>query len=175
MIESFALDRASGQGDLLANTGGAQRAWDDRQADARLLQRAAKVLERRLVKGEQLTEPRAVGQFLRIKLAGLDREVFLVMFLNSQSQIIGIETPFMGTVDSAEIHPRVVAQLSLQYNAAAVICAHNHPSQCPAPSAADRSATAQLKQALALIDVRLLDHFVVTAGGCTSLAERGWI
>lgn len=145
-----------------------------RKEDA-LIARAAAILQRRLVGGPSLSCPEDVTEFLRMRLAALDREVFLLILLDPRHRVLTTEPVFLGTLDGAEVHPRVVARLALQHNAAAVICAHNHPSQNPEPSAADRAVTARLKQALALLDIRLLDHFVVTAGGCTSLAARGWV
>jgi len=145
------------------------------EKEERLIARAIAVLQRRLVGGKPLDSPEAASEFLRLRLAPLDREVFFLLILDSRHRVLAAETVFMGTIDGAEVHPRVVAQLALKHNAAAVICAHNHPSQHPEPSAADRAVTARLKQALALFDIRLLDHFVVTAGGCTSMAARGWV
>lgn len=145
------------------------------EKEERLIARAIAVLQRRMVGGEPLSSPEAASEFLRLRLAPLDREVFFLLVLDSRHRVLAAETVFMGTIDGAEVHPRVVAQLALKHNAAAVICAHNHPSQHPEPSAADRAVTARLKQALALFDIRLLDHFVVTAGGCTSMAARGWV
>lgn len=145
-----------------------------RKEDA-LIARAAAILQKRMVGGEALSSPESATEFLRMRLANLDREVFLVVFLDSRHRAIAAEAVFMGTIDGSEVHPRVVARLALQHNAAAVICAHNHPSGNPEPSAADRAVTARLKQALALLDIRLLDHFVVTATACTSLASRGWV
>lgn len=147
----------------------------DREGEDELVARAAQILEKRMLGGEPLSDPSAAGSFLQMRLATLDREVFLLMFLDTRHRVIATEVAFMGTIDGAEVHPRVVAQMALKHNAAAIICAHNHPSNHPEPSAADRAVTAQLKQALALLDVRLLDHFVVTARGCTSLAARGWV
>lgn len=143
--------------------------------EERLIARAVSVLHRQLVGGEPLTTPEAAGEFLRLRLAPLDREVFYLLLLDARHRVVAAEMVFMGTIDGAEVHPRVVARLALKHNAAAVICAHNHPSQNPEPSAADRAVTARLKQALSLLDIRLLDHFVVTAEGCTSLAARGWV
>lgn len=147
----------------------------DREGEDKLVARAAQILESRMLGGEPLSDPSAAGSFLQMRLATLDREVFLLMFLDTRHRVIATEVAFMGTIDGAEVHPRVVAQMALKHNAAAIICAHNHPSNNPEPSAADRAVTAQLKQALSLLDVRLLDHFVVTAKGCTSLAARGWV
>ncbi|MFP7722327.1 JAB domain-containing protein [Lysobacter sp. A3-1-A15] len=154
------------------------RAYPDRnvsEKEQRLIARAVAVLQRRMVGGEPLSSPDAAGEFLRLRLAPLDREVFFLLLLDTRHRVVAAEMVFMGTIDGAEVHPRIVARLALKHNAAAVICAHNHPSQNPEPSAADRAVTARLKQALALLDIRLLDHFVVTAAGCTSLAARGWV
>lgn len=152
-----------------------KRALMDRAAEDDLISCAARILEQRVMQGEPLTDPNAATDFLRMRLSGLDREVFFLVLLDTRHRVIATEVAFMGTIDGAEVHPRVVAQMALKHNAAAVICAHNHPSHNPEPSAADRAVTVQLKQALSLLDVRLLDHFVVTAKGCTSMAARGWI
>ena len=152
-----------------------KRALIDRTAEDDLISRAARILEQRMIQGEPLTDPNAATDFLRMRLSGQDREVFLLVLLDTRHRVIATEVAFMGTIDGAEVHPRVVAQMALKHNAAAIICAHNHPSNHPEPSAADRAVTARLKQALALLDVRLLDHFVVTTKGCTSLAARGWV
>lgn len=110
-----------------------------------------------------------------MRLAPIEHEVFFVLYLDTRHSIIAGEIAFSGTIDGAEVHPREIVKLALLHNAAAIICAHNHPSNNPEPSAADRTVTARLKQALALVDVRLLDHFVVTGDSCTSLAARGWV
>jgi DNA repair protein RadC len=136
---------------------------------------AAEILRLRMLRLGTLTDPTAATEFLRMRLAGIEQEVFYVMYLDSRHSIIAAEVAFSGTIDGAEIYPREIVKLALRHNAAAIICAHNHPSHNVEPSAADRAVTARLKQALALVDVRLLDHFIVTAGGCTSLAARGWI
>lgn len=97
------------------------------------------------------------------------------MFMDTRHRLIAFEEMFFGSVDGAEVHPREVVKRALQLNAAAVICAHNHPSGNPDPSAADRAVTARLKQALALVDIRLLDHFVIGEGPPSSLASKGWV
>lgn len=145
-------------------------------SDNDILQAAEQVLLSRVRQGELLTDPAAAGRLLRMRLAGLEREVFSCIYLDTRHRVIAIEDLFFGTVDGAEVHPREVAKSALQHNAAAVIVGHNHPSGNGEPSAADRAVTTRLKQALALIDIRLLDHFVVTAGGApVSLASRGWV
>lgn len=140
-----------------------------------VLAMGAAILERRLRRMESIADPSTAEQYLRQRLAGLRDEVFLVLFLDTRHAVLAAEALFSGTVDHAEVHPRVIVRRALELNAAALICAHNHPSGNAEPSAADRAVTARIKQALALVDVRLLDHFVVTAGGCISLAARGWV
>lgn len=141
-----------------------------------ILALAERILASRVCDGELLTDPAAAGRILTLHLAKHEREVFSVIFLSTRHQILAIEDLFMGTIDGAEVHPREVAKRALHYNAAAVILGHNHPSGVAEPSAADRAVTSQLKQTLAMIDVRLLDHFVVAAGAApVSLASRGWV
>ena len=146
-----------------------------RKGEDETIAAAAEILRRRMARLGTLANPEAATDFLKMRLAGLDHEVFFVMYLDTRHSILAAEIAFIGTIDGAEVHPREIAKQALHHNAAAIICAHNHPSNNPEPSAADRAVTARLKQALALIDVRLLDHFVVTQGSCTSLAARGWI
>jgi DNA repair protein RadC len=136
---------------------------------------ATEILRARMLRLGTLSDPTAATNFLRMRLGGIDHEVFYVMYLDGRHSIIAAEVAFSGTIDGAEVHPRVIVKQALRHNAAAIICAHNHPSNNAEPSAADRALTARLKQALALVDVRLLDHFVVTASDCTSLAARGWV
>ena len=103
------------------------------------------------------------------------QEIFAALFLDTRHRALAFEELFRGTIDGAEVHPREIARRALAHNAAAVIVGHNHPSGNPEPSAADRAVTARLKQALALVDVRLLDHFVIADGPPVSLAGRGWV
>lgn len=126
--------------------------------------------------GEAMTDPSAAGRYCQLQLGAEEREHFGVLFLDTRHRVIAWEVLFMGTIDGSEVHPREVVKRALLLNAAAVIVAHNHPSGNPEPSAADRAVTARLKQALALVDVRLLDHFVCTAAGApVSMAARGWV
>ena len=128
-----------------------------------------------LARGEALTDPQAAGRYFARRLRGHPYEVFAALFLDTRHRALGFEELFRGTVDGAEVHPREVARRALAHNAAALIVGHNHPSGSPEPSAADRAVTARLKQALALVDVRLLDHFVIGDGAPVSLAARGWV
>lgn len=128
-----------------------------------------------LARGEALADPQAAGRYFARRLRGHPCEVFAALFLDTRHRALGFEELFRGTVDGAEVHPREVARRALAHNAAALIVGHNHPSGSPEPSAADRAVTARLKQALALVDVRLLDHFVIGDGAPVSLAARGWV
>jgi len=136
---------------------------------------AATILLDGLTGREALTSPTNVAQFLQMALAQEKNEVFAAIFLNNKHQVLGFEPLFSGTIDSSAVYPRVVVQRALACNAAAVIFAHNHPSGCCEPSQADRTITTRLKEALALIDVRVLDHFVVSRSEWVSLAQRGWL
>ena len=136
---------------------------------------AATLLYEGLQYGPALTRPCDAAQFLQLRLATEKNEQFAVLFLDTRHRLIHFERLFMGTIDSASVHPRVVVQKALEVNAGAVIFAHNHPSNDCEPSQADRDITQKLKQALALIDVRVLDHLVVSRTDWTSLAERGWL
>ena len=128
-----------------------------------------------LERGEALTDPGAAGRYFAQRLRGHPQEVFAALFLDTRHRALAFEELFRGTVDGAEVHPREVVRRALAHNAAAVIVGHNHPSGSAEPSAADRAVTARLKQALALVDIRLLDHFVIGDGAPVSLAARGWV
>ena len=144
-------------------------------AERRLLERAFKVLARACVAGPAISDPSLSGSLFATRLGGREHEVFAAAFLNARHQLIAFEDLFRGTVDGAEVHPRVVAQRALSLNACAVIVGHNHPSGNPEPSAADRAVTARLKQALALLDIRLLDHIIVAGNSHRSMASLGLI
>lgn len=148
---------------------------DTRTAENEILAQAEAILRSRINDGELLSDPAKAGELLRYRLAGQDREFFTVILLDTRHRVLHIGELFAGTIDAAEVHPREVVKIALMHNAAAIILGHNHPSGNPEPSAADRALTARLKQALALIDVRLLDHFVVATSGATSMAARGWV
>lgn len=122
-----------------------------------------------------LSNPQATRHYLSAHLRDRQHEVFAALFLDNRHRIIIFRELFRGTIHGAQVHPREVAREALQHNAAAVIVAHNHPSGIAEPSAADRAITERLKQALELLDVRLLDHVIIGDGETVSLAERGWI
>jgi DNA repair protein RadC len=140
-----------------------------------LVQIAADILLEDLAGQENLTRPEDAARFLQLSLAREKNEHFAALFLNNKHQVISFERLFTGTIDGAAVYPRVVVQRALENNAAAVIFAHNHPSGCPDPSEADRAITRRLTEALGLVDVRVLDHFVVSQSTWVSLAERGWL
>jgi DNA repair protein RadC len=174
--------------DLLAEFGGLRRLLAaDRQAFCAapglgsakfaLLQAVLEMARRHLFeqfqRGEALTSPRQTAQYLSARLRDYAFEVFAVLFLDNRHRVITFEELFRGTIDGASVHPREVVRRALQHNAAAVILAHNHPSGVAEPSQADQHITLRLRDALALVDVRVLDHLIVGDGACCSLAERG--
>jgi DNA repair protein RadC len=120
-----------------------------------------------------LASPGAVKDYLRLKISDLPYEVFVVVFLDVQNRVISIDEMFRGTLTQTSVYPREVVKEALACNAAAVILAHNHPSGSTQQSRADEALTQTLKAALALVDVRVLDHMVVTRGSVLSFAERG--
>jgi DNA repair protein RadC len=120
-----------------------------------------------------LSSPRAVSDYLRLTLAGRDHEVFLAVLLDAQHRVIACEELFRGTLTQTSVYPREVVKCALRHNAAAVILAHNHPSGVAEPSQADELLTRSLRSALALVDVQVLDHFVVASDRTMSFAERG--
>ena len=140
-----------------------------------ILEAARQAIEHKMQRGASFTSPAAVKEYLCVKLAGYEHEVFAVLFLDSQHRLIEYTEMFRGTIDSASVYPRELVKEALRLNAAAVIVSHNHPSGNPEPSAADRALTQRLKESLALVDVRTLDHIVVTGSSTTSFAERGLI
>lgn len=140
-----------------------------------LVKIAANILLEGLTEQEDLTQPKDAARFLQLSLANEKNECFSAVFLNNKHRVIRFERLFTGTIDGAAVYPRVVAQRALELNAAAVIFAHNHPSGNSEPSEADRSITQRLVSALALLDIRVLDHLVVSQKDWVSLAERGWV
>lgn len=132
-------------------------------------------LAAQLERGDALADPTAAGRYFAQRLRGQPREVFAALYLDTRHRSLGFEELFHGSLDGAEVHPRVLVERALAQGAAAVIVGHNHPSGNPEPSAADRAVTARLKQALALVDVRLLDHFVIGDGAPVSMAARGLV
>jgi len=133
------------------------------------------ILKQRHRAGRVLSSPEQTQAFLRLKLIDRKHEVFGALFLDNRHRVIEVAEMFQGTIDGASVHPRVVVQRALEVNAAAIVFFHNHPSGVAEPSHADEAITGRLRDALALVDVRVLDHFVVAAGESVSFAERGLI
>jgi DNA repair protein RadC len=128
-----------------------------------------------LNRGSPLESPGVTEQYLKTVLRDHPHEVFACLFLDTRHRVIAFEELFHGTIDGATVYPRVVAEKALQHGAAALIAAHNHPSGISEPSLADQAITRRLKEALALLDIRLLDHFVVGDGAPVSMAARGMV
>ena len=120
-----------------------------------------------------LANPKTVREYLAVHFAGREREVFSCLFLDNRHRLVALEEMFLGTVDGASVHPREVVKRALALNAVAVILAHNHPSGVAEPSQADELITARLRDALALVDIRVLDHLVVGGSTVVSFVERG--
>jgi DNA repair protein RadC len=138
-----------------------------------VIKRALKILEAQMRVAPTLSSPDAVRDYLRLLLHARGHEVFVCVFLDSQHRVIACDELFRGTLAQTSVYPREVVKAALGRNAAAVIFAHNHPSGVAEPSRADELLTQTLKQALALVDIRTLDHFVVAGSALVSFAERG--
>ena len=123
--------------------------------------------------GSALCSPEATRNYLRLRMADYRHEVFGCLLLDNRHRVIALHEMFQGTIDGASVYPRVVVQRAMEANAAAVVLFHNHPSGVAEPSMADEALTKRLKEALALVDVRVIDHFVISAGESVSFAERG--
>lgn len=140
-----------------------------------VMEMARRALKEQSKQRDALSSPQAVRDYLRLQLGSREYEVFMAVFLDTQNRVIAMEELFRGSLKETSVYPREVVKRALAHNAAALIFAHNHPSGVAEPSRADEAITQALKQALALVDVRVLDHFIVAAGGGVSLAERGLI
>ncbi len=138
-----------------------------------VLEMARRALAETLRAGDALSSPAAVRDFLRLTLATREHEVFLAVLLDAQNRVLLCEELFRGTLTQTSVYPREVVKCALARNAAAVIFAHNHPSGVAEPSHADQVLTQSLKQALALVDIKVLDHFIVAGAAALSFAERG--
>lgn len=140
-----------------------------------VIEMGRRVLKEDLAIRTSLASPQAVKDYLCLSLGSLEHEVFMVLFMDARNRLLAADQLFRGTLTQTSVYPREVVKLALAHNAAAVILAHNHPSGAPEPSQADRFLTESLKQALALVDVKVLDHIIVAARQATSFAERGWL
>lgn len=140
-----------------------------------VLEMGQRHLGERLLRGGPLTSPKETADFLTSRLRDYAFEVFAVIFLDNRHRVLAFEELFRGTIDGASVHPREVLRRALHHNAAAVVLSHNHPSGVAEPSQADCRITERLRDALAMVDVRVLDHLIIGDGSCCSLAERGFI
>ena len=176
-LGSLLINRFGGL-DKLLNTGHEQLQKVKGLGQAKVTQLVAimelcrRVLRQQITQTDTLTSTEATRQYMQLHFQGLEREVFACLFLDSRHRILALENLFYGTIDSAAVYPREVVKRGLSLNAAAVILAHNHPSGDPEPSQADIRITRTIKDALGLVDIRVLDHMVVGAGEIVSLAER---
>lgn len=142
-------------------------------ADDSIIARAMEILFARVQQGEAMSSPAAVKQWLQLKIGGYEHEMFGIMFLDVQNRLIRFEEMFRGTLTQTSVYPREVVKAAIQCHAAAVVLTHNHPSGSTQPSRADEALTQTLKAALALVDVRVLDHIIVSQTGALSMAEKG--
>jgi len=141
-----------------------------------ILTRAARILEGKIRAGSvALNSPGLVREWLAVQFSGLEREVFGVIYLDAQNRLIDFEALFSGTLTQTSVYPREVVKAALARNAAAVMFVHNHPSGCAEPSQADQILTETLKRALTLVDIKVLDHFIVGGSVVLSFVERGLI
>jgi len=161
---------AAGQSKFCAIPGLGNAKYAQLQA---VLEMGRRALREKLDRGAALGSPQAVRDYLRLKLHGLAHEVFVGVFLDAQNRVLAVEELFRGTLTQTSVFPREIVKRALHYNAAATIFAHNHPSGVAEPSRADESLTQTLKHALGLVDVKVLDHFVVGGDSAMSFAERG--
>jgi len=141
-------------------------------AEKEILQAAEEIVTRYAV-GRTFEGAKDTQEVFTYRLAGKEREVFEVAFLDTKHRLLKIDRMFLGTIDRGSVHPREVVKAALEYNAAAAILAHNHPSGESTPSTADKRLTERLVEALSIVDVHTLDHIVVGKGECTSFAENG--
>lgn len=140
-----------------------------------VIDEALSILESKARYSSAITSPAAGSALCRTKIGHLDHEVFAVAFLDNRHRLISFDVMFRGTIDATSVYPREVAKAALLHNAAAVILAHNHPSGLTDPSSADERITRRLVDALDLLEIRVLDHIIVSVSGSTSLANRGMI
>ncbi|GMQ45214.1 RadC family protein [Vibrio sp. 10N] len=140
-----------------------------------VLEMSQRYLSETLQRGDSLNSPEHTKHYLMSILRDRQREAFYILFLDNQNRVIADEVMFEGTIDAASVYPREVVKRALEHNSAALILAHNHPSGIAEPSQADRRITRRLSDALGLVDIRVLDHFVIGDGEVVSFAERGWI
>jgi DNA repair protein RadC len=140
---------------------------------AAVMELARRALAEEMKSRDALTSPAAVRGYLRLRMQDLGHECFYCVFLDAQNRVMAAEELFRGTLTQTSVYPREIVKRALQHNAAALILAHNHPSGVAEPSIQDQALTRTLTEALALVDIKVLDHFIVAPGACLSFAERG--
>ena len=140
-----------------------------------VLELSQRYMQERCQRDAVFNSPNAVYEYLTLQMRGLQQEVFMVLYLDSQNRLVKDEILFYGTINSASVYPREVLKAALKNNAAAIILAHNHPSGIAEPSQADKLITNKLQQALQLVDINVLDHIIVGGETCVSFAQRGLI
>lgn len=144
-------------------------------SESQILAEAERVITHRYPSGTIFSSSNVSREYFRAKLSGRDREVFAVAFLNNQHQLLAYIELFEGTISAVEVHPREIAREAMRLNASAVILSHNHPSFSPEPSQADLTITGRIRDALALLDVRIIDHIIVAGNQATSMADNGLV
>jgi DNA repair protein RadC len=162
-------------GDLFCAQGSSAYAIDPITKLQAARELASRAILEDLGRRDALSSPQAVRDFLKHRLAGIPHEVFVAILLDAQNRVLSVENLFRGTLTQTSVFPREIVKLALRFNAAAIIFAHNHPSGIAEPSRADEALTQTLKHTLALVDVKVLDHFIVGGTACMSFAERGLI
>ncbi|MEZ5523561.1 MAG: DNA repair protein RadC [Pseudomonadales bacterium] len=175
LIEAFGGLRAILEADFATFTSHAGLGMAKYAQLQAVLEMARRHLAEQLQRGDVINSPQQTEQFLLARLRSCQQEVFACLYLDSQHRLIRYQPHFFGTIDSASVYPRELVKSALACNAAALILAHNHPSGVAEPSPSDRSITEQICKAMALVDVRVLDHMVVGDGEVVSFAERGWL
>jgi len=141
--------------------------------DSEIIEAALKILSKRLSRGSLLSSPKAARDYLVLRFGSVEQEIFSAIYLTKRHHVIACEELFRGTVDGASVHPRIVVKQALRHNAASLLISHNHPSFDTTPSQADELITQRLRDALALIDVRLVDHIITGGPNSYSMAEHG--
>ncbi|MEJ5992349.1 DNA repair protein RadC [Ramlibacter sp. PS3R-8] len=170
------INRAGGIAQLLAGDGRAGTGEQPPRPELGVvLELAKRATSQQLQERDVFSSPDAVKNFLQLHLARQPYEVFAVLFLDAQNRLISMEEMFRGTLTQTSVYPREVVARSLQLHAAAVVLAHNHPSGTVQPSRADEALTQTIKAALALVDIRVLDHVIVAPGAALSMAEKGLV
>lgn len=142
-------------------------------SDDEVVAAALRILSRRIIESSALASPRITKEYLAVRFGGMEHEIFACLYLDNRNRVTACQELFRGTFDGSSVHPREVVKEALAHNAAAVILVHNHPSGVAEPSQADELITRRLKQALALVDIRVLDHLIVGDAVVESFAERG--